>query len=247
MKYLFVCGTPRSGTTAMWRLLTSDNRICLGVERYGNLFFEKPLTKNLFTKDRFLTYEKGDTFYNDLSSFNNYYDRIEKNFNGYEVVGDKIPLLYKYIERTLASIPEAKIVIMIRNIFDIAASYEARAANKNDDSWSRDKRTASAIQDWRDMLKVIDEFSNDTRIKPVIFEDFFNDQDNNCNLEKLYKFIDLPVNEDNICSFSDMVKQSESLKESRVRRLDDTAIQLICETAPFGLYRQVIKKVRDEY
>ncbi len=34
-KILFVCGAPRSGTTAMHALLTEDPRIVMGMERYG--------------------------------------------------------------------------------------------------------------------------------------------------------------------------------------------------------------------
>ena len=115
-KYLFVCGSPRSGTTAMRNFLANDNRIKMGVERYGNLFFRKPLTTELFEYERFFDLQEGDTFYNELNSFSPYYKKIIDNYEGAEYYGDKIPLLYKYLDRLNEAIPNSKVIIMIRNI-----------------------------------------------------------------------------------------------------------------------------------
>jgi hypothetical protein len=49
---LFVCGTPRSGTTAMQALLAGDDRIALGMERYGS-YLGADFNEGLFTKERF--------------------------------------------------------------------------------------------------------------------------------------------------------------------------------------------------
>ena len=65
--FLFVCGFPRSGTTALWRLLNSDKRLALGVERFGTKFSSREfLTPELFETERFFDAQSVDTFYSDL-------------------------------------------------------------------------------------------------------------------------------------------------------------------------------------
>jgi hypothetical protein len=240
-KYLFVCGAPRSGTTAMWKLLTADDRIVLGVERYGNLFFKHALTTELFELDRFMKLEAGDTFYADLCQFNDYYSTIPKRYESAIYVGDKIPLLYRYLKPLLKEIPEAKIVFMLRNIFDVAASYEARANDLADSSWARDKRTASAVRDWHNSLVALKELQTDNRVYPVIFEDFFF---SDASLDNLYAFLSLDVTEENRTRHNHLLARSRQLEATRKRNLSAQDVVHICTTAPFGLYRELLSKIR---
>jgi len=240
-KYLFVCGSPRSGTTAMWNFLTSDSRIKMGVERYGNLFFAKTLTRELFEKDRFFELKDGDTFYSDLNKFSPYYEKIESSYENGEYFGDKIPLLYRYLDSLKKSIPDCKVVVMIRNIIDVAASYESRANNINDTTWDRNKRTQSAIEDWRESLKIIKNYSDDDNVIPIIYEDFYSDIDNAISL---YKRLGLEFSEKNREYYNQIQARSRELEGFRNRKLNSEAVQNICETAPFGLYREVLKEIR---
>lgn len=242
MKYLFVCGAPRSGTTAMWKFLAEDKNIIMGVERYGNLFFKEPLTKNLFEKKRFLDIQEGDTFYSELVTFNPYYKDLNEKFDTSEIVGDKIPLLFKYLDGLFREIPEARVVIMLRNIIDLASSYEDRAGNPKDNTWSENKKTAEAIEDWRDSLKAIKNWIDDKRVKVVVYEDFFH---GDLPLEDLYDFIDLELNQDAIDRFKSVKARASDLEGKRERKLDLDAVSKICENAPFGLYREILNKVRN--
>ena len=242
-KYLFVCGSPRSGTTAMWNFLANDNRIKMGVERYGNLFFRKPLTTELFEYERFFDLQEGDTFYNELNSFSPYYKKIIDNYEGAEYYGDKIPLLYKYLDRLNEAIPNSKVIIMIRNIIDVSASYEARANNDNDESWSRNKRTASAIEDWRDSLKVVRQNLNNPNVIPIIYEDFYSDIN---EAKKLFTKIELSFTEKNEKAYMATHKRARELDVFRSRNLDASAVKALCEEAPYGLYREILTELRNK-
>lgn len=243
-KHLFICGTPRSGTTALWRLISRDERIIIGVERYGNLFFKTPLTSNLFTAERFCNIQAGDTFYQDLKAFNPYYQTVAERFGEAAYVGDKIPLLYNHLDSLFANIPDAKVIFIVRNIIDVASSYEARADNIHDESWQRDKRTASAIADWRASLIILKRFldKDDQRIFPVKYEDFFV---NDGGLGKLYQFLDLPITKEVEYLYGSLLQQGAMLENNRKRNLNLEGVRLICETAPFGLYRQVLDQIAE--
>lgn len=242
-EYLFVCGSPRSGTTAMWNFLTSDSRIKMGVERYGNMFFSEPLKAELFEKERFFSIKKGDTFYDDLNKFSEYYESIEDDYENGVLYGDKIPLLYNYLPRLKESLPDAKVVIMLRNIIDVAASYEARANNANDDSWNREKRTRSAIEDWRASLKIIQDHFNDPNIIPVIYEDFYSNIEEARNL---YELLGLEFTDNVKKSYEAIRSRAAQLEGFRTRQLDASGVSAICEEAPFGLYRDVLNKIRNK-
>jgi hypothetical protein len=241
-QYLFVCGSPRSGTTAMWNFLTSDERIKMGVERFGNLFFSKPLSAELFEKNRFYDLVEGDTFYSSLDGFTDYYTSIEANYENGIYYGDKIPLLYNYLDRLSVTLPQAKVVIMLRNIIDVAASYEARANNESDDSWNRDKRTKSAIEDWRTSLKVIKENIDNSNIIPVIYEDFYSDIS---EAQALYDELGLNFTPEVKAAYESTHKRALELEGFRARQLNSAGIKSICEEAPFGLYREVLEKIRN--
>jgi hypothetical protein len=240
VKYLFVCGAPRSGTTAMWRLLASDRRIVMGVERYGNLFFKESLTKELFTYERFSNLLPGDTFYDDLSSFNPYYDKLEALFSQAVYVGDKLPLLYRHLDSLLSNIVDAKIVFMLRNIFDVCASYEARANDPEDAAWPSDKRTPAAIEDWWSALRVLKDHANNEQVFPVIFEDVFSSSG---KIDNLFEFLELDITSDVAATYKALLARGAQLEKIRKRDLATKDVRLICETAPFGLYREVLKGI----
>lgn len=242
MKYLFICGAPRSGTTAMWRLLSCDPSVILGVERYGNLFFKQPLTKDIFEPQRFLDNRDGDTFYTDLDKFSSYYKTVKDKFSSATFVGDKIPMLYMYLDSLFKNIPEAKVIFLIRNIFDVASSYEVRAQNLNDDSWKRDKRTEAAVIDWHRSLVVLKNYIEDDRVFPVVYEDFFFKDDGMINL---YKYLNLTVSESVEKQSQALLLRSAALELGRTRDLPLSAVMHISLNAPFGIYRDIVKKVRE--
>ena len=91
--YLFVCGCPRSGTTALAKLFSISDDIVLGQERYGKRSHPDnfTLTPALFEKERFLDVQPGDTFYDSLDFFARYYENVPWKLDSCRYIGEKRP------------------------------------------------------------------------------------------------------------------------------------------------------------
>lgn len=153
-KRLFVCGCPRSGTTALWRLLTRHPQIGMGVERYINKvdgsFIE--LTADLFKKERFFSLRAGDTHFPDLTSggAGRYYTDLAPRFEECEWLGDKMPVLYKNYQGLFYRFPNAHVIFILRDIYDVANSFMARLKDK-EDNWGHDYK--DAVKKWNKSLE----------------------------------------------------------------------------------------------
>lgn len=233
-KFLFLCGCPRSGTTALWGLLTSDQRVKLGVERYGNRFYTRDfLTPDLFEKERFFSVQQGDTFYSDLESFNPYYGNADKGYEDAVYIGDKIPKLFNYFERLQENFPTAKTIFIFRNIFDVAASYKARLLDK-DDNWELD--VSNAIQDWNESIRRAQAYTG--QLEVIDYERLMIEGE---GLEDIFDFLELNITDDTRAAFNNILSRSETLEKSRRRTLTAMEVKLICETADFDGYRKLVQ------
>ena len=236
-QYLFVVGCPRSGTTAMWDLLTSSSDIVLGVERYAHRVFPPfSLKPDLFEKERFLSLENGDTFYNDLTEFNSYYSNCWKFLTTAKYIGDKIPRLYEYFDDFLGKFPKAKIIFMFRNIFDVAASYKARAADVNDDTWDRSSGVETALEDWRKSIKSYHQYKSKLKILPICYESLFYKKE---GLDKISSFLDIDAAELE-GKYQNLLIRGDQLEGCRPRDLTVEEVFEISMQAPFWEYRQAI-------
>ena len=86
-KYLFICGTPRSGTSALVILIGAHSKLALGIERF-KYYLNKPnrekwLGTYLFTKSRFFDFSDGATNVkpNENNFYTNYYASLEEKYN----------------------------------------------------------------------------------------------------------------------------------------------------------------------
>lgn len=232
-KYLFVCGCPRSGTTALWRFLSGDQRIRIGVERYGNKFFSKHfISPEDFEKSRFFNLQEGDTFYSDLVAFNAYYAEANIGYDDAVYFGDKIPKLYQFFDKLLVNFPESKIIFIVRNIFDVAASYKARALDP-EDNWS--SGVSEAIEDWNMSLRCAQNYKGDIII--VDYERFFFEKS---EVSKIYDFLKLNLTKVVSEDFRNIHTRSQQLEATRTRDLSALEVKEICKKADFGRYRQLL-------
>ena len=178
--YLFVCGCPRSGTTALTRLLAAHEAIALGIERFGHLISPKnfKLTPKHFEKERFFNVKRGDTFYSSLSDVagGNYYSELAEKYDDCAWVGDKRPDLYQCYPQLHSAFPDAVVLFIFRNIFDVAQSYKVRALNAEDD-WPEGKGVMSAISDWNDSLNMTLAAQQTMTIHCIQYERLFAGED----------------------------------------------------------------------
>jgi Sulfotransferase family len=80
LKYCFVFGCPRSGTTAVVRLLQAHPRVVIGMERHKFLLSRRrdraKFGPALFEPERFFDFRPGDTNVNpDLGHFTGHYTK----------------------------------------------------------------------------------------------------------------------------------------------------------------------------
>jgi hypothetical protein len=239
--FIFICGCPRSGTTALWRLLSADDRCVIGVERYGNRFFSDEFIEPAhFRKERFLSLENGDTFYSNLNDFNSYYTNLDRKFDEAIYRGDKIPKLYEYFERVKNNFHGAKIIMIFRNIFDVAASYKLRKEDPLD-NW--DAGVAESIRDWNKSLESGLSYREQLNIKFVDYEKIFS---RDGDLSGILKYLDLDVSDKLVGRHSNLIDRSNQLEQARSRNLTSVEVKEICLHADFARYREICRLMAED-
>lgn len=158
-KKVFVCGVPRSGTTALTEIMNLHPGVVIGVERYKTIWVrshEVEGVEALFQKERFFDHRPEDTnvplkggLYGDL------YRRAEEKFADAEIVGDKVPMLYKKIPFLTDHFPECRIVVILREPADVAKSWQARA-DKPMDKWPEKNGYQMAVETWNASLEIVE-------------------------------------------------------------------------------------------
>jgi len=174
VKYLFICGCPRSGTTALWRTISGHEKIAVGVERYIHRMIPKfTLTQEFFTKERFFNWKKGDTHFPG-PEHSPYYAELEPRYEACSYFGDKVPPMYVNYETLFENFPEAYVIFIFRNIFDVAQSYLNRLDNPKD-GWKKDHTVA--VKEWNTSLgKTLQLKRKGAKILCVEYEEIFMDE-----------------------------------------------------------------------
>ncbi len=179
--YLFIGGCPRSGTTAITTLLNGDDRILLGQERFRRI--RKVLEPFHFTEEIFFNPTARETSWATLSrrervhpgTFAEYHAIRDRWRRGtVQVLGDKVPYYSEQLERLGSVFDEAKFVILVRDLHEVAGSYRRRAADP-DDRWPAENDHRLAISDWNDALRHARAFAqgNEGRLLVVSHARFF--------------------------------------------------------------------------
>lgn len=106
---LFVCGCGRSGTTAMWRLLSQSPEIVIGMERFIHKMMWGELTPDLYTEERFFTQGERETWYDITKGEEGAYMPLAR-----ERIGDKIPTLENHWDQVMR-FQGGRIIYMVRN------------------------------------------------------------------------------------------------------------------------------------
>lgn len=167
--FLFVCGVPRSGTTALAALLNSHPDIFLGIERYKNLGNDQ-FGPDLFTADRYFDARLGDT--NNVVSID---AAARVKFAQALWVGDKVPRYYARYGTLLNAFPDSRILYIVRNLHDVAESWNKRARNPRD-RWPAQNDYLRAVEEWnlslQRTIRIIAKFPK--RITVVNYDELFS-------------------------------------------------------------------------
>ena len=167
--FLFVCGCPRSGTSYFQGLLASHPAIALGLERFNLRLFARKLMPSDFDRQRYFRMENGDTWYKELSHFARRHSLVESHFDTAQFVGDKVPRAYEFFDHLISHFPDVRFLCLVRNVFDVAASYEGRRRAMN--NWKPDWGARKAVEHWNASLRAVLTYASVAPILPVIYED----------------------------------------------------------------------------
>jgi hypothetical protein len=146
--YLFVCGAPRSGTTAIAQLLNRHPKIVVGIERYKNL---KPadLGEHLFAVERFFDFRPTDT----NVRARNVYSRLEKKYRNTTWRGDKVPRYYTRYDTLFEKFEKSVVIFMLRDVHAVASSWNKRAEDP-EDKWPEGNNYVQAVKEWNASLSL---------------------------------------------------------------------------------------------
>lgn len=146
-KFVFVSGCPRSGTTVLAHILNWGDSIFVGQERFAVLLNREPAVflPELFDMPRLARFEAGDCLYPSYGAMDEYFAWYAASKPFGELarmtrIGDKIPNLYAFFD--VFSLPawadcDVTVLHIVRNVFDVAASYQSRKLNPAD-GWDAD-------------------------------------------------------------------------------------------------------------
>jgi glycosyltransferase involved in cell wall biosynthesis len=145
---LFIAGCPRSGTSALVFLLNEHPQIALGFERFKRTraqlepFHFAP--KQFFSPVLAETDIRGELLYRRLR------ERWQRG--SVAVVGDKVPLYWRVLPELLERFPRGRLILLVRDLRDVAASFERRAHDP-EDWWPAENDHTLAVRMWSEALR----------------------------------------------------------------------------------------------
>ncbi len=187
-RILLVAGCPRSGTTALVRLLNTHPEVAIGVERFTRrLLDEGRLERDLFEAKRFTTFEPGDG--NRVSFESRATQTAVTKAETATVIGDKSPNSREVFEAA-KSMGDVWVLAILRDPTAIARSYRVRASRARRDPeaaryWPASRGVRHAIKDFntsvRETLELSEALQKDPalaqrlRFKVLAYETLFAD------------------------------------------------------------------------
>ena len=235
MKYLFIGGCARSGTTALWRVIAKQQSAVIGLERYVNMRFTPNFFRpDLFQEDRFFDVRKGETWYSSIDKVP-YYSQARHRYRDAKIVGDKIPNLTTLLPEIFEHFPNSVILYIVRNLFDVANSYQKRAIDPNDKTWPEHRDYQRASEDWNSSLEAAIAWANKLPFILINYEKFFAGQ---ADIGSVANFVELDA---------DVMKRNYETALRAIRpgseqlALSPLQRQYLALNGNFALYSEVLK------
>lgn len=150
---LFVCGCPRSGTTALARLLNLHPEIVVGLERYKGIYGpERRIDPAMFDEPAFFEFAPGQTNFapGGKKDADRFYEEARRKYRTARFVGDKYPQFYRFYDRLFAAFPRARVVFIVRDPLAVAQSWQRRSEAAV--NWPAKNDARRSIGYWNDAL-----------------------------------------------------------------------------------------------
>jgi Sulfotransferase family len=138
----------------MWRALSAHPLIVMGLEWFAGR--QSELHPSMFSEEQFFAPVPGLDCGYDIRTHEDTIDYVpaaRARYADAHYIGDKIPLLYEHLDSFAANFPGATVVWLVRDVFEIAASYKRRHDN-GDAAWDRGS-VAGAVADFNASLAAL--------------------------------------------------------------------------------------------
>jgi len=232
-RFLFICGCPRSGTTALWRIFSSHKEIALGCERFIlKVMPTFQLSKKDFTSKNFFTFKEKRI------DIQNYYNELESNYEDKNIYGDKIPHLFLDYYSLFNEFENAQVIFIMRNILDVAESYNNRLNDIND-VWS--KNHLNAIKEWNiSLARTFQAIEQGYKIKVIEYEDIFLNESN--QLSQILQSLNINQDDTFLNALKRTRKRAVELEKKRVLTLSSMIKREILNQSNIKLYLSMQSK-----
>ncbi len=240
-KILYICGCARSGTSALWRLMTAHDKIAIGLERFIERSTDEKfsLSKDLFDKERFYRLEKGDTHFKSIEKGGQgeYYAKLKDRYDDCEYYGDKVPRMFRYYNNLFEAFPKVKVLFIYRNIFDVAQSFNARKQDPKD-GWDRGYQ--AAVKDWNlSMRSTVNWIAKkEDQILPIPYEELFFGQ---YPIDNIFSFLEIEPTPTVTKLFGNLRKKAKEIEGKREVNLSSLQKKYIMKNARFNLFKKLVE------
>ncbi|MCB1394406.1 MAG: sulfotransferase [Rhodobacter sp.] len=232
-------GCPRSGTTALFNVLMSDDRFAIGLERYLRHCINDTITADLWTFDRFNELRADDTHV--LRTHPNWhmaepaFERIRVNPERLAYIGDKLPRAARCYPSLFRSAPTAKLLYLLRDPLEVAASFERRAQNPQD-SWRAELDHRAAVDFWNFDLARTMEFYSPARVLILPYETVFARPE---AIDAIFGFLGLDISPEVRAAHEAAAKENADLRANR-SQMNSAQVDFVRNHADYGTYQQLL-------
>ena len=237
--HLIVTGVARSGTTALGELLNSHPGICLGIERFKFQFLRaNNYSGDLFSRDRFFDFREDDTNLrpDKRPAWKPIYDRIDEKWDDATIIGDKVPDMLPILTDFIAANPDFRYICILRNLKDVALSWQARA-DKTRDAWPAAKDFAAACASWGAQMETLNEMMRNKALRRKVmlldYDTMYADPAQTS--AALLAYLDLPASPEFSATLAEHAEFANSRTDRKVPKRFLEAYQAIDQSYMRGL------------
>ena len=201
-------------------------------------------TPDLFEAHKLFDFSDGYTnkMPDGSAAMKQYYDDMQAKYPNLAYVGDKVPGSFRVAGKIHECFPHTKCVFIIRDIFETACSWQARAEREGD-SWPASRTAIHAVKPWNAclhfFLSLQQQYPEDFYM--VDYRSFFDGDPKEFSvLDTMCDFINLPADASMREAFtSARYKYAEGIK-NKERGLDQVTLQYIDAHADRAAHEKAI-------